>query len=103
MSLVSTQLGTSPSNIFVASGNTVISTMYFCNQSGSAVNLNVYALASGNVVAAANVIIYNQVQIAGQDTFVVDWEKLALGPGDILMANASAGSSITATVSYLGI
>jgi hypothetical protein len=45
--------------------------------------------------------IYKDVQIATGDTFVVDMEKLVLGNGDMLKANAS--SNITATISYVGI
>jgi hypothetical protein len=43
------------------------------------------------------------VQIAAGDTYVVDFEKLVLGNGDSLQANATATTSITSTVSYIGV
>ena len=106
MALTNTALTTIPSSIYVSSGNTVVSAMYFCNNSGSAVNFNLYAIPSGVTTANANVQIYNSVQVASLDTFVVDWEKLALANGDRLAANLTFGQanlSIVATVSYIGI
>ena len=103
MAISNTLLTTSPANIFISSGNTAVSTMYFCNNSGSPVTINVYALPNGSTVADANVQIYNGVQIASGDTFVVDMEKLVLANGDKLSANASVGSSVTATLSWVRI
>lgn len=106
MAIINTALTTVPSNIYVSSGNTVVSAMYFCNTNSGAINFNLYAVPNGVPTANANVQIYNSVQVASLDTFVVDWEKLALANGDRLMANVQFGQanlSITATVSYVGI
>ena len=103
MSIVNSTLGTSPGNIFVSSGNTAISAMYFCNRSGATITFNLYALTYGNSVASISNMIYSSVQLASNDTYVVDWEKLVLANGDQLQANASASTSVTATVSYVGI
>ena len=75
--------------------------MYFCNYSASTVTFNVYAVSSGNV-ASSNNQIYSSVQLASNDTYVVDWEKLALGNGDTIRANCSANTSVSTTVSYIG-
>lgn len=105
MAISNTVLTTIPANIYVSSGNTVVSVMYFCNTDGSARNLNLYAIpaASAGFAANANVQIYKDVQIASGDTFVVDMEKLVLQNGDQLRASTSSNISIMATVSYVGI
>ena len=103
MSIQSTLLTTSPSNIYVSSGNTVISTMYFCNLNSAAVNLNVYLISAPNSMANITTQIYSTIQLASNDTYVADWEKLVLGPGDQIRANATVGSVVNATVSYVGI
>lgn len=103
MALSNAALTTSVSNIYVSNGNTVISTMYFTNTSGAAVNLNVFLLPTGNVTANVLNQVYSQVLIAANDTFVVDWEKLVLNNGDQIRANASANSALNATISYTGI
>jgi hypothetical protein len=97
-------LGTTPANIYVSSGNTVISTMYFCNTDTSARNFNVYLIPSaGNFTANTFTQIYKDVQLAANDTYVMDMEKLVLGPGDQLRANCTSAGVVTATVSYVGI
>lgn len=102
MSIINTSLTTVPSNIYVSSGNTIISAMYFCNYSTSTVTFNLYAVPAGST-PTANTQIYSSVQLASNDTYVVDWEKLAFSNGDTLRANASANVSVTSTVSYIGI
>lgn len=104
MAISSTSLTLGTSNIYVSSGNSVVSVMYFCNRGATAANLSVWAVGAGSVAggstSTANVI-YREVQIAAADTFVVDMEKLVLSSGDYLVANS--GGTISATVSYVGI
>lgn len=102
MPLISTSLSLDNStNIYVSSGSTVISTMYFCNWGSSAANLNVWVTGSGAAYSATANLVYREISIAAGDTFVVDREKLVLGSGDYIRANA--GSSVSATVSWVGI
>lgn len=100
MAISSTSLTLSTNNIYVSSGNSVVSVMYFCNQGATAANLNVWAVSAGAGLNSAN-IIYKEVQLASADTFVVDMEKLVLANGDYLVANT--GGTVSATVSYVGI
>lgn len=101
MAISNVTLTSTVSNVYVSSGNTVVSVMYFCNPDVSTRYLNVYAVPSGTSTIDDAVKIYNNVTIAPGDTFVVDMEKLVLGNGDSIRANASA--NLTATVSYVGI
>jgi hypothetical protein len=104
MAITNWLLGTTPTNVYVSSGNTVISTMYFCNTDTSARNFNLYLIPSaGNFTANTFTQIYKDVQLASNDTYVMDFEKLVLGPGDHLRANCNVAGVITATVSYVGI
>jgi len=103
MSISNTSLTLATANIYVSSGNTVVSVMYFCNTDSAARNLNVYLMPQGTATANAAVQIYKDVQIAAGDTLVVDMEKLVLADGDMIRASATAANVITATVSYVGI
>jgi hypothetical protein len=103
MSISNTSLTLATANIYVSSGNTVVSVMYFCNTDSAARNLNVYLMPRGTATANAAVQIYKDVQIAAGDTLVVDMEKLVLSDGDMIRASATAANVITATVSYVGI
>ena len=101
MAISNTTLTLGTANIYVSSGSTVVSVMYFCNQGATAANLNVYAVPTGQSLASAGTQIYKEVQIASGDTFVVDMEKLVLASGDQIKANT--GGTVSATVSYVGI
>lgn len=101
MAIQSTTLTLGTSNIYVSSGNTVISTMYFCNYGAAAANLSVYITSAGSTFSTTANLVYREIQIAAADTFVVDREKLVLGSGDYIRANS--GGSISATVNYVGI
>lgn len=103
MSIQNTLLSTVIANVYVSSGNSAITTVYMCNTSGTAANFYLYAVPSGAPAINANVTIYQNVLLQSGDTYVIDSEKLILGSGDTLRANASANVSITTTVSYIGI
>ena len=100
MALINTTLTGTISNIYVSSQNSVVSVAYFCNQDGLAKTLNVYAVPNGSS-ADTTTQIYKNIEIAGNDTFVVDMEKIVLANGDTLQANANG--NIVATISYVGI
>ena len=104
MSVISSSLTLGQSNIYVSTGNSVVSTMYFCNSGSSAANLNVWVVGAGSVAggtsSTAN-LVYREIQLAVADTYVVDMEKLVLSGGDYIRANA--GATVSATVSYVGI
>jgi hypothetical protein len=103
MAITQNVLTTTAANVYVSTGNTVVSVMYFCNTDSTSKTFNLYVVPSGTASINGNVQIYKDVQVASADTFVIDMEKLVLGNGDTLRANASVDNTITATVSYVGI
>lgn len=95
--------GQDAANILVSDGTGVaVTTMYFCNKSGSTTTFNLYVVPAG-FVANTNNIAYSNKTITAGDTYIVDWEKLVLSPGDTIRANANVGNAIVATVSTIGI
>jgi len=103
MAISNTVLTTSISNVYVSSGNSVVSVMYFYNDNASTRDFSLFLVPSGTSTIDSTVQIYGNVQVTSQDTFVIDLEKLVLGNGDTIRANASANTSVTASVSYVGI
>lgn len=103
MSIQCNQLtdSSTPGNIYASTGNSVVSTVYFCNTSAADVTINVWAVPASGTYGAGNQI-YKTLTIAAYDTYIMDVEKLILGQDDSLQANCSASSSVTATVSYIG-
>ena len=96
--------GQEAANVLVSSGATgvAVTTMYFCNTNTSPTTFTLHVVPSGFVANANNIVYKNKVITAG-DTYIVDWEKLVLEPGDTIRANANVGDSIVATVSTIGV
>lgn len=104
MAIVSNVITTGGNIIHRSSGSTAITVLYLCNRSTTAAEVNVHVVANGSSASGSN-IIYNALPIKGQDTYVVDTEKLLLDNGDAIVATTNAGGSgnIVATCSYTGI
>jgi hypothetical protein len=104
MSIQNKTLDTVAANILVGSGTigTATTTIYFCNRTGAATTFNLYVVPAG-FTANANNIVYSNKVVASNDTYIADIEKIYLGNGDMLVANANVANSIVATVSSIGI
>jgi len=107
MSLYSTVLNNTVSNIFVRNGENIVTTMYFCNSGNVTAYISVYAVPAGNIASANNAIYYT-IPICHHDTYVVEHEKLALDNGDAICANITsptvdANVRVVATVSSYGV
>ena len=104
MSIQNTVLGVTAANIFVGSGSlgSAISTMYFCNRSATLTTFSLYVVPAG-FSANANNIVYSNKAVTSNDTYVVDLEKLFLGPSDTIQAVANTGNAIVATISSIGV
>jgi hypothetical protein len=102
MSIQSTVLDTTATTIYTSSGTSAVTVMYFCNTNPGALTFNIYAVPNGYSAGDTN-IIYYAVQIAAQDTYVIDTERLLLDNGDSIVANCTIAGVIVSTVSYLGV
>lgn len=90
--------------IFTSTGTQgdAVTTMYFCNRDSSTRSFNLYLVPSGGTAGVNNIAYSNKLITAG-DTYIIDWEKLVLAPGDTIQANSNVGNSIVATVSTIGV
>jgi hypothetical protein len=102
MAIRNTSLTTSAASIYTSTGNSATTVLHFCNYSNNGATANVWLVPSGGT-ANSGTIIYSNVALTGQNTLVVDTEKIIFANGDAIYANASLANSVTATVSYIGI
>jgi hypothetical protein len=98
------------SNIFVCPGTLVtdvqehaVTCMIFCNYSGSAVDLDVWAVPQGTPLATSSNQIIKSLNIPAGETFTFDTEKLVLSTGDRITVAVGSGQDnrLTATVSSM--
>jgi len=103
MAITNTLLNTSVQPIYVSSGTNAVVVTYFCNTSNTTpVLFSVHLVPSGNIAVREN-LIYNNVNVTAEDTYVMDTEKLILGPGDSLHAYASEDDMVVATVCHVDV
>ena len=102
MATARASLTTSAANVHVASGNTAVTTMYICNYSAGSATFSMFIFPSAGTAGSSNQI-YSTVTVAASDTYVIDMERLILGNGDMIQANANVNSALTMTVSYIGV
>jgi len=104
MTISTGNVGSSVGNAYVSSGNTAITWLSFCNHTAGNVIANVYVVPSGGSAGVSNQILANLLITAG-DTYQIysAAEKILLGNGDSLQANANIANAINSVTSYTSV
>jgi hypothetical protein len=107
MALSSSQVATTGTTIFLASGDQAITTIMFCNTdpNGTTALLDVYAVPynGGTGTVGTGTQILKSLTLPATETFVMDAEKFILGTGDKFVAVSSVNNIVCATVSSVSI
>lgn len=101
MALSSSTVVTAPTaatSVYTSSGDSAITTMYFCNPTAVTITANIFLVKSGFVANGMNKT-YSNIQIASDDTLILETERLLFETADFIAANASPSGLVT-TVSY---
>lgn len=72
---------------------------YLCNTSDNPVSVNMYMVETGDTPSTNN-IIYDNIEIAPHDTYILDTEKLIFEDSEGLFADASTFNDVVASVNY---
>lgn len=101
MSISVEVLQTAPNPIFVSVNNSAVTFVSLCNTTSSDVTINLFVVPDG-VVVNQSCTVYSQLVIPANDTYqiYVGNEKLLLGPGDSIYAEANFPNAINAVISY---
>lgn len=109
MTLKSTVVSDTPTLIYRSTGCSAVTTIYICNASSATVHFNIYAVPTPDSPGTTN-LIYHQIPLHCNDTYVMDTEKLVLENLDALYAvvlvppgEIIANLSVIATVSAIGV
>lgn len=105
MAITNTRIiDTTLTRVFQASGQQIVSVVYLCNTSGGTVSVNVYCINTDDSTAGStDNIIYSNLEIEANDTYVMSTEKLILDSGDELEVEANVANALTVTVSSYSI
>lgn len=85
--------------VFTATGEVAVTNIFFCNNSDTSDTLlDVYLTPALNSPGTSTVII-KSLPLPATETFVFDAEKLILGNGDEIGAQATVDGIVVATIS----
>lgn len=104
MAITSAALDVTAGNIFVSTGTNgdAVTTMYFCNRDTTSRTFSLHLVPSGGTANVNNIAYSNKIITSG-DTYIIDWEKLVLGTGDMIQAVSNTANAIVASVSTIGL
>lgn len=100
MAIKSTTINTGLQTVYTSDGTNAVVVAYFCNISANPVKFNLHAVPNGDT-ASGNNIIYSNVNITSEDTYVIENEKLILDDGDALYAVATEDDVVVVTVCHI--
>ena len=82
--------------VYTSSGNNAITSIIACNNSGSSIDLTIYAVPNGkNAYNNPECTIVRALTLPAGETLSLDQEKLVLGNNDVLSAIASVAYTST--------
>lgn len=100
MSITSTYLTTSSvETVFESSGQSVVTSMYFCNTSGGNATIDIYVVNDSSIVASAENQLYKNLPVGSGNTYVMSVDRLMLDDLNQIRVAANVGNAITATIS----
>jgi len=97
MAITNTKINTGSTPVYTSVGDNAIVVAYFCNTSTNPAMFSVHAVPEGGTASGDN-LIYANVNVTGNDTYVMDTEKLILGDGDSIWATSTEDDVIVVTI-----
>tara|TARA_B100002019_G_C21034432_1_gene481288 strand:+ start:88 stop:408 length:321 start_codon:yes stop_codon:yes gene_type:complete len=92
----------SPTIIYTSSGDSAVTSMFFCNTDSNDIDVTVFIVPSGQTLGDEHTIM-KTLSISATDTFAFGSERILLGNGDTIQAFASTTNKVSAVISYTGI
>jgi hypothetical protein len=104
MAIQTTQVGNTATTVYTSSGDSAVTYVSFTNYTGSAVDIDVNVVPSGDSVGNVNTVI-KTLTIDATDTYFMysSGEKMLLGNADSIVATANTASAISSFISYTSI
>jgi len=101
MPIATGNVTTAAAAVYTSTGNTVVTFLSICNYSAGNVTANVFVVPNGGSAGNLTAVLA-QIEIASKDTYQLyaGNEKLVLGNGDSVQANANVDNAVTTVTSY---
>lgn len=108
MALTSTQLTNNFISIYTSTNDSAVTVVYLCNASSDPVFITICLVPRLDTANDQTNVIYYNIPIASNDTYIIDTEKIVLEHGDSIQARIQSGyiagvTRVIATVSSISI
>tara|TARA_Y100001951_G_scaffold87596_1_gene78714 strand:+ start:146 stop:466 length:321 start_codon:yes stop_codon:yes gene_type:complete len=100
--LIASTSSASPTTIYTSSGDSAITTIFFCNTDSSNRDITVWIIPSGDTLADKHMIM-KELTINAGDTFAFGSERILLSASDTVKAIADTINKVSAVISYTSI
>ena len=100
--LIASSSSGSPTTVYTSSGESAVTTIFFCNTDSSAIDVTCWIVPNGDTLGDEHMIM-KELTISATDTFAFGSERILLGNGDTIQAFASTTNKVSAVISYTGI
>ena len=92
----------SATTVYTSSGDSAITSMFFCNTDSTDIDITVYIVPNAQTLGDEHTIM-KELTVNATDTFAFGSERILLGAGDPVQAFASTTNKISVVISYTGI
>jgi len=99
--IASTSSG-SPTTVYTSSGESAITTIFFCNTDSSAIDITVWIVPNGETLGDEHMIM-KELTINATDTFAFGSERILMGASDTIQAIADTINKVSVVISYTSI
>ena len=99
--IASTSSG-SPTTVYTSSGESAVTTIFFCNTDSSAIDVTVWIVPNGDTLGDEHMIM-KELTINATDTFAFGSERILMGGSDTIQAIADTVDKVSVVISYTSI
>jgi hypothetical protein len=99
--IASTSSG-SPTTVYTSSGESAITTIFFCNTDSSDIDITVWIVPNGDTLGDEHMIM-KELTINATDTFAFGSERILMGASDTVQAIADTINKVSVVISYTSI
>ena len=100
--LIASSSSGSPTTVYTSSGESAVTTIFFCNTDSSSIDVTVWIVPSGDTLGDEHMIM-KELTINATDTFAFGSERILMGASDTIQAIAGTTNKVSVVISYTSI
>ncbi len=100
--LIASTSSASPTTVYTSTGESAVTTIFFCNTDSSSIDVTVWIVPIGDTLGDEHMIM-KELTINATDTFAFGSERILMGASDTIQAIAGTTNKVSVVISYTSI